>query len=155
MKKITEKQRKILEYIEFYIQVKGYPPSMRDMMKYFDLKSVSTIYVHLKSLEKKGYIELSGNSRGIKLKNKKEYGIIEIDGEYINEKVNLYNKPKYIKCISGIKIFSTEKTFNLVLKEDYKEYSKNTLIIMEKKTLNLIGTINIKGVIINENSYWF
>lgn len=155
MKQITEKQKKILEYIEFYVQIKGYPPSMREMMKYFDLKSVSTIYSHLKSLEKKGYVELSGNSRGIRLKNKREYGIIEINGEYVNEKIIFYDTPQYIKCVPGIKILSTKITLNFILKEEYKEYSENTLMIMKKEELTLIGTINIKGVMIDENSYWF
>ncbi|WP_129409345.1 HTH domain-containing protein [Marinitoga lauensis] len=86
MKEITEKQKKILEYIDFYIRVKGYPPSMREMKEYFNLKSVSTIHSHLKALEKKGFIEISGKFRGIKVLNQKDFGIIKIDGEYIDQK---------------------------------------------------------------------
>ncbi|SHF13393.1 repressor LexA [Marinitoga hydrogenitolerans DSM 16785] len=155
MKNITEKQKKILEYINFYIQIKGYPPSMREIREYFELKSVSTIHAHLKALEKKGYIELSGNSRGIKVLNKKDFGIIEINGEYGEDgKIVLYNKPFYIKCIFGIKLIGSENILNIILKSDFKNYKKNTLLILDRDS-NVLGTINIKEVMIDENSYWF
>ncbi len=34
------------------------------------------------------------------------------------------------------------------------DYPENTLLIFNKKNI-IIGTINLKEVIINENSYWF
>ncbi|WGS65261.1 LexA family protein [Marinitoga aeolica] len=154
MKKITEKQKKILEYIEFYIRVKGYPPSMREIKEYFNLKSVSTIYSHLKSLEKKGFIEISGKFRGIKVLNQKDFGIIKVDGEYIEQKINLYDAPIYIKSISGIKLISTSEYKNIIVKDDMNNYPKNTLLIFNEKNV-IIGIINLKEVMIDENSYWF
>jgi repressor LexA len=155
MKKITEKQKKILEYIEFYVRIKGYPPSMREMKDYFNLKSTSTIYSHLKSLEKKGYVELSGKSRGIKILNLDDFGIIKIDGEYINGKINFYNNPLYLKAISGIKISLNNNIYqNIILKEEFDNYSKGMMLIFNKK-LEVIGIINIKEVILNENIDWF
>ncbi|KLO20893.1 MULTISPECIES: HTH domain-containing protein [unclassified Marinitoga] len=151
MKEITEKQKKILEYIEFYIKLRGYPPSMREIKEYFELKSVSTVYSHLKSLEKKGVIELSGKSRGIKITRKGNSGIIEINGEYKKGKIELYSKPRYIECISEIKLVSSAKILNLISKDD----SGEDIILIFNEKLKIIGKILIKEVIEDENSNRF
>ncbi|KAF2955907.1 hypothetical protein [Marinitoga sp. 38H-ov] len=153
MKNITNKQKKILDYIEFFIQVKGYPPSMREIMNFFGLKSVSTVFSHLKSLEKKGYIEISGNPRGISIKDNKKYGIIELNGELINGDIILYDNLKYIKCNPNINIKSSKDLLILYVKSDYLDYEKNTIIIL--KGNSIIGTLKLKEVIIDENIYWF
>lgn len=153
MKRITNKQKKILDYIEFYIQVKGYPPSMREIMNYFGLKSVSTVHSHLKALEKKGVIEISGNSRGIKIINSKKYGVIELNGELIDGNIVLYENIKYLKCISNINIKSSAEILVLLIKKDYLDYEKDAIILLRKNSI--IGTLKLKEVVVDENSYWF
>jgi len=64
---LTEKQKKILEYIENFIKLYGYPPSIRDICRDFDISSPRGVAKHLESLEKKGYIERTGVSRGIRV----------------------------------------------------------------------------------------
>ena len=64
---LTEKQRKILEYIEKFIKLNGYPPSIRDICKDFNISSPRGVAKHLESLEKKGYIERTRVSRGIRV----------------------------------------------------------------------------------------
>lgn len=64
---LTEKQKKILEYIENFIKLYGYPPSIRDICKDFEISSPRGVAKHLESLEKKGYIERTGVSRGIRV----------------------------------------------------------------------------------------
>lgn len=54
--KITEKQKKILEYIKQEILNKGYPPSVREICEAVHLKSTSSVHSHLERLEKNGYI---------------------------------------------------------------------------------------------------
>lgn len=49
-------QRRILDYIENYIEVNGYPPSVREIGQAVDLKSTSTVHGHLNRLEKKGLL---------------------------------------------------------------------------------------------------
>ncbi len=49
-------QRRILDYIEKYIEVNGYPPSVREIGEAVDLKSTSTVHGHLTRLEKKGLL---------------------------------------------------------------------------------------------------
>ena len=64
---LTEKQKKILEFIENFIKLYGYPPSIRDICRDFDISSLMGVAKHLESLEKKGYIERTGVSRGIRV----------------------------------------------------------------------------------------
>ena len=49
-------QKRILEYIEQYIDDNGYPPSVREIGLAVDLKSTSTVHGHLTRLEKKGLL---------------------------------------------------------------------------------------------------
>ena len=49
-------QQRILDYIENYIEVNGYPPSVREIGVAVDLKSTSTVHGHLTRLEKKGLL---------------------------------------------------------------------------------------------------
>lgn len=67
--KLTSRQRKILEFIEGFIQQHGYPPSVREIAKKMKIKSPRGAAKHLIALQKKGYIERSSGMRGIKLMN--------------------------------------------------------------------------------------
>lgn len=53
---LSQKQVEILEFIKREIQIKGYPPSVREICVGVDLKSTSTVHSHLEKLEQKGYI---------------------------------------------------------------------------------------------------
>lgn len=56
MSKISERQRKILEFIRNEVSVRGYPPSVREIGDAVGLRSSSTVHGHLRKLEKLGYI---------------------------------------------------------------------------------------------------
>ena len=56
MRASEENQRRILEFIRREIEVKGYPPSVREICAAVGLKSTSTVHAHLNQLEKQGYI---------------------------------------------------------------------------------------------------
>ena len=55
-KKISDKQKEILEYIKSEILNRGYPPAVRDICEAVHLKSTSSVHSHLETLEKNGYI---------------------------------------------------------------------------------------------------
>ena len=55
-KKISDKQREILEYIKHEILQRGYPPAVREICEAVHLKSTSSVHSHLETLEKNGYI---------------------------------------------------------------------------------------------------
>ncbi len=54
---LTEKQMMILEFIKEQQLDKGYPPSVREICHYVNLKSTSTVHSHLNKLERLGYIK--------------------------------------------------------------------------------------------------
>lgn len=54
--KLTKRQSAVLECIEDCIREKGYGPTVREICTALNLSSPSTVHVHLKALEKKGYI---------------------------------------------------------------------------------------------------
>ena len=51
-----ESQNKILSYIREELQIKGYPPSVREICRAVGFKSTSSVHAHLNSLEKRGMI---------------------------------------------------------------------------------------------------
>lgn len=53
---LSQKQVEILEFIKKEIQMKGYPPAVREICVGVNLKSTSTVHSHLEKLEQKGYI---------------------------------------------------------------------------------------------------
>lgn len=55
--KLTKKQQAVLDCIKQCIDERGYAPTVRDICQALNLSSPSTVHVHLKSLEEKGYIK--------------------------------------------------------------------------------------------------
>jgi repressor LexA len=64
---LTKKQELILQYILDYVQKEGYPPSIREIGKDFEIGSLRGVTVHLDALERKGYISRSNTPRSIKV----------------------------------------------------------------------------------------
>ncbi|MFD1735909.1 transcriptional repressor LexA [Bacillus salitolerans] len=56
MKKLSKRQQDILEFIKREVQLKGYPPSVREIGEAVGLASSSTVHGHLARLESKGLI---------------------------------------------------------------------------------------------------
>lgn len=53
---LTEKQQNVYESIMRYQSVNGFAPTIREICKMVGVASTSSVYAHLKILEKKGYI---------------------------------------------------------------------------------------------------
>ncbi len=65
---LTGTQKNILDFLIEQIKVKGIPPTLADIAKYFGYKNRATVQQHLQAIEKKGYIRKSPKlSRGIEL----------------------------------------------------------------------------------------
>lgn len=69
MKKIlTKRQQDILDFIESFMQQRGYPPTLREIGNEFGISSTNGVRVNLAALEKKNYIiRRPWLSRGIEL----------------------------------------------------------------------------------------
>jgi repressor LexA len=53
---LSEREKKIFEYMKAETQQKGYPPTVREMCDFLGIKSTSTVHKDLESLERKGAI---------------------------------------------------------------------------------------------------
>lgn len=56
MDELSARQKQILEYIQQEVQLKGYPPSVREIGEAVGLSSSSTVHAHLERLEELGYL---------------------------------------------------------------------------------------------------
>lgn len=68
MRRLTDRQKKVLDFIVSYIEKHGYSPSIRDIARAFHITPRGAM-MHLIALEKKGYISRSRKARSIKLLN--------------------------------------------------------------------------------------
>lgn len=57
MKKLTNPQKEILDFIISYTKDQAYPPSVREICEGVGLSSTATVHTHLRNLEHKGLIE--------------------------------------------------------------------------------------------------
>ena len=67
---ITNRQKIIIEKIYSFIAGNSYPPTVRDIAKIMGFSSPRAVTDHLKSLERKGFIERNSLARSIKLTQK-------------------------------------------------------------------------------------
>jgi repressor LexA len=71
MRKMSERQRRILRFLEEYIRENSYPPSIREIQSALDLSSTSVVDYNLNLLERRGLIERERRaSRSIRLTEK-------------------------------------------------------------------------------------
>lgn len=57
MKKLSDRQQQILDYINEFSLEHGYPPSVREICAEVGLRSPSSVHSHLKKLQEAGYLE--------------------------------------------------------------------------------------------------
>src|SRR4030042_2378463 len=68
MKKLSDKQRRIIRFIDRFPGEKGDPPSIRDIQGGCNISSTSVVDYNLNILESRGYISRHADvSRGIRL----------------------------------------------------------------------------------------
>jgi repressor LexA len=67
MKKMSDRQRRILDFLEAYTAEHGYPPSIREIGQAADISSTSVVDYNLRILERNGHIVRDREvSRGIR-----------------------------------------------------------------------------------------
>jgi len=68
---VTERQRAVLEFIQAYIRMKGFAPSLQDVATGLGLRSKSNIHRVIHDLEDQGLLTLVPNKvRTIKLRDR-------------------------------------------------------------------------------------
>jgi repressor LexA len=73
-KTLTKRQEDVLNFIKKYTADHGYPPTIREICTGVNLSSPATVFVHIKNLEKGGYVKSSNNKfRTLELLVENEY----------------------------------------------------------------------------------
>lgn len=54
---LTDRQQRVLQFIEMQIKKHGYPPTIREIGKHLGIKSTNGVNDHLNALERKGYVK--------------------------------------------------------------------------------------------------
>jgi repressor LexA len=68
MENLSSKQSRVLRFLMDFNAKYGFPPTIRELCDHFGFKSLNTAHFHLRSLKKKGYIQIHpGKGRGITL----------------------------------------------------------------------------------------
>ncbi|WP_163536874.1 transcriptional repressor LexA [Gracilibacillus sp. YIM 98692] len=101
MTNLSKRQVEILEYIKEQVELKGYPPSVREIGQAVGLASSSTVHGHLARLEKKGYIRRDPTKpRAIE--------VLPQDGEIEIPKTEAAYAPVIGKVTAGLPITAVE-----------------------------------------------
>ena len=108
MEKLTKKQEEIMTEIKKFIADKGYAPTIRELCNLCNLSSTATMFVHLKNLTNKGYINQTEN----------KFRTIELNvfNEYDKKNENVMEVPLLGKVAAGNPIEAIENPnefFNL------------------------------------------
>lgn len=69
MKTLTEKQKSILEFIEDFLDREGMAPTVYEIAAHFQIKT-STVFAHLRALQRKKQLSRSSKARSITLANR-------------------------------------------------------------------------------------
>ncbi|MCK4258332.1 MAG: transcriptional repressor LexA [Halanaerobiales bacterium] len=150
MEDLSPRQRKILEFIMGELQIKGYPPSVREIAQAVDLRSPSTVHSHLNTLEELGYIRKDPT---------KPRAIEVLVGEFsINRpQKEIVHIPLVGKVTAGLPILAVENIEDFFpLPLDYIRGSKNQVLFMlqiEGNSMIEAGIINGDYVIVCKQTY--
>ena len=69
---LTARQRQIYDFLVSYLDQHGFPPTVREICREFEIRSTKGVTDHLSALEKKGYIKKRREaSRGIDIVNRR------------------------------------------------------------------------------------
>lgn len=100
MEKLTRKQEEIMTEIKKFIAEKGYAPTIRELCNLCNLSSTATMFVHLKNLTNKGYINQTEN----------KFRTIELNvfNEYDKKNENVIETPLLGKVAAGNPIEAIE-----------------------------------------------
>ncbi|KKM13621.1 hypothetical protein LCGC14_1714390 [marine sediment metagenome] len=65
---LTDRQTAVLRFIREFIEVRGKPPTVREIQRHFGFASLNSVSTHLAALQRKGCIRrVSGESRNIEI----------------------------------------------------------------------------------------
>jgi repressor LexA len=107
---LTKRQQDILDFIENFMQERGYPPTLREIGNQFGISSTNGVRVNLAALEKKQYIRRRPwLSRGIELVSSPKVQRVDNEVGYV---------PIIGKVAAGEPIFASENIEGMLAVDD-------------------------------------
>jgi repressor LexA len=104
--KLTDRQEEILIFIQQFTAENGYPPTLREIGKNFQISSTFGVKRHLEALVKKGHINIESNaSRGISMIRKVQDELTE---SYFNDESVFIKIPVLGRVAAGLPITAIE-----------------------------------------------
>ncbi len=137
MNKMTDKQKRIYEFIVNYIRENSYPPSVRDICTGLGLKSPATVHTHIQNLAELGALKKSSlKKRAIVINEAFQYdedspaSKQSPNQEISNEGIDYFNVPVLGNVAAGTPILAVEnveRSFPLPM-----DFAKNNEVFMLK-----------------------
>lgn len=146
---LSSSQIKILNYLKYQLQNKGYPPSVREICHAVNLKSTSTVHGHLAKLEDKGYIRKDPTKpRAIEILHSDSNQDFKLQKEIINV-------PIIGKVTAGAPILAVENiedTFPLPI--DFVDSKNHEIFILKIKGDSMIdaGIFDGDFIVVSQQS---
>lgn len=142
---ITEKQRKVLEFIKKELKTKGYPPSVREICRGVGIKSTSTVHSYLERLEEMGLIRRDPS---------KPRAIEILDDTTFLSKKELVNVPILGRVTAGQPILAVENiedTFPLPV--DFLPNSNIFMLTVRGESMVDAGILDGDYVVVKQQSH--
>ena len=143
MRKLKEHEQRVLDFIQSSLEIKGYAPSVRDIMNALGYKSTSTVHLYLHRLEELGYIHMEeGKSRAI-----------TVDASVVKRQGGV---PILGKVAAGIPILASENFDGyLDFSPNSAKYAHETLFALKISGNSMIGAGIFDGdhVVVQRGDY--
>ncbi len=79
MKGLSDKQQRMLTFINEFMDEKGYPPTVRDILRGCNISSTSVVDYNLRVLEREGYLHRDSEvSRGIGITDRMKINFVKV-----------------------------------------------------------------------------
>ncbi len=145
--KLTDRQEDILNFLKQFTLENGYPPTLREIGKHFQISSTFGVKRHLEALVKKGFINIESNaSRGISLVRKSSEDFPE--GMYYDE--NIFVKiPVIGRVAAGLPINAVENhEGSIVIDPSFFKKAEDAFALKVKGDSMINAGINDKDLVI-------
>ena len=145
--KLTERQEEILTFIKQFTLESGYPPTLREIGKHFQISSTFGVKRHLEALVKKGFINVESNaSRGISLLKKNVDDILDNAWSDVAAFIKI---PVVGHVAAGYPIDAVENhEGSLVVDPSFLKRSENAFALRVKGDSMINAGINDKDLVI-------
>lgn len=155
-KKINDKQRQILDFVNNQVEEKGYPPSVREICAAVGFKSTSTVHGYLKRLEENGLIEKDPTKpRALKVLNANRSKSIKEKSnskDYYSRK-ELIDVPIVGKVTAGLPILAVENIEDTYpLPADFVQNSTAFMLRIQGDSMMEAGILDNDLVLVRQQS---